>query len=44
MELAIKGVSKLYRGKVWGLKGFSLTLEHGILGMPCLLWCCWCFS
>jgi ABC-2 type transport system ATP-binding protein len=33
MELAIEGVSKLYRGKVWGLKGFSLTLETGILGL-----------
>ncbi|UCC62350.1 MAG: ABC transporter ATP-binding protein [Anaerolineae bacterium] len=33
MELTIKGVSKLYAGKVWGLKGFSLTLEPGILGL-----------
>ncbi len=33
MELAIEGVSKLYRGKVWGLKAFSLTLTPGILGL-----------
>jgi ABC-2 type transport system ATP-binding protein len=33
MELAIEGVSKLYKGKVWGLKEFSLTLEPGILGL-----------
>ena len=32
MELAIEGVSKLYAGKVWGLRDFSLTLEPGILG------------
>jgi ABC-2 type transport system ATP-binding protein len=33
MELAIEGVSKLYRGKVWGLKDFRLTLGPGILGL-----------
>jgi ABC-2 type transport system ATP-binding protein len=33
MKLAIDGVSKLYKGKVWGLKGFSLSLEPGILGL-----------
>jgi ABC-2 type transport system ATP-binding protein len=33
MELAIESVSKLYRGKVWGLKEFSLTLHAGILGL-----------
>jgi ABC-2 type transport system ATP-binding protein len=33
MELAIEGVSKLYRGKVWGLKDFCLTLTPGILGL-----------
>jgi ABC-type multidrug transport system ATPase subunit len=33
MELAIEGVSKLYRGKVWGLKEFTMTLEPGILGL-----------
>jgi ABC-type multidrug transport system ATPase subunit len=31
--LTITGVSKLYRGKVWGLKEFSLTQEPGILGL-----------
>jgi len=33
MELAMGGVSKLYTGKVWGLRDFSLTLEPGILGL-----------
>jgi ABC-2 type transport system ATP-binding protein len=33
MELAIESVSKLYRGDVWGLKEFSLTLHAGILGL-----------
>jgi ABC-type multidrug transport system ATPase subunit len=33
MELIIEGVSKLYRGKVWGLRGFSLTLGPGVLGL-----------
>jgi ABC-type multidrug transport system ATPase subunit len=33
MELVIEGVSKLYRGKVWGLRGFSLTLGPGVLGL-----------
>ncbi len=33
MKLAIDGVSKLYRGNVWGLRDFSLTLEAGILGL-----------
>jgi len=33
MNLVIDGVSKLYRGKVWGLKQFSLTLGPGILGL-----------
>ena len=33
MNLVIDGVSKLYRGKVWGLKEFSLTLSPGILGL-----------
>jgi ABC-type multidrug transport system ATPase subunit len=33
MELAIEGVSKRYRGNVWGLREFSLTLEPGILGL-----------
>ena len=33
MELVINNVSKLYKGKVWGLKDFSLTLGPGILGL-----------
>jgi ABC-2 type transport system ATP-binding protein len=33
MELIIQGVSKLYRGKVWGLKDFSLTLRPGVVGL-----------
>lgn len=33
MELVIEGVSKLYRGKVWGLRSFSLTLGPGVLGL-----------
>ena len=33
MELVINNVSKLYKGKVWGLKNFSLTLGPGILGL-----------
>jgi ABC-type multidrug transport system ATPase subunit len=33
VNLVIDGVSKLYRGKVWGLKEFSLTLSPGILGL-----------
>ena len=33
MQLVIDNVSKLYRGKVWGLKDFSLSLEPGILGL-----------
>jgi len=33
MQLVIDNVSKLYRGKVWGLKDFGLSLEPGILGL-----------
>ena len=33
MQLIIEGVGKLYRGKVWGLRGFSLKLERGVLGL-----------
>jgi ABC-type multidrug transport system ATPase subunit len=33
MELNIEGVSKLYRGKVWGLRDFSLKLGPGVLGL-----------
>ena len=33
MRLIIDGVSKLYRGRVWGLRDFSLTLEPGVLAL-----------
>lgn len=33
MRLSLKGVSKLYSGKVWGLKDFSLEVGSGILGL-----------
>jgi ABC-type multidrug transport system ATPase subunit len=33
MKLEIDRVSKLYRGHVWGLRSFSLSLEPGILGL-----------
>ena len=33
MQLIIEGVGKLYKGKVWGLRGFSLTLGRGVLGL-----------
>jgi ABC-2 type transport system ATP-binding protein len=33
MELVINNVCKLYKGNVWGLKDFSLTLRPGILGL-----------
>ena len=33
MELTIENVSKLYKGKVWGLREFSLTLGPGVLGL-----------
>ncbi len=33
MQLTIEGASKLYRGKVWGLRGFSLALGPGVLGL-----------
>jgi ABC-type multidrug transport system ATPase subunit len=33
VKLIIQGVSKLYEGKVWGLKDVSLSLEPGILGL-----------
>jgi hypothetical protein len=32
MRLVIESASKLYQGRVWGLKGFTLTLEPGVLG------------
>jgi ABC-type multidrug transport system ATPase subunit len=33
MELCIENVSKLYKGKVWGLRDFSLTVGPGVLGL-----------
>jgi ABC-2 type transport system ATP-binding protein len=33
MELSIEGVSKRYKGRVWGLKDFSLELKPGVLGL-----------
>ena len=33
MRLAIEGVSKLYKGRVWGLRAFSLELGPGVLGL-----------
>lgn len=33
MQLIIEGAGKLYRGKVWGLRGFSLALDRGVLGL-----------
>jgi ABC-type multidrug transport system ATPase subunit len=33
MNLSIDSVSKLYKGKIWGLKDFTLTLGPGILGL-----------
>jgi ABC-2 type transport system ATP-binding protein len=33
MELVIDRVSKLYRGRVWGLREFSLTLQPGVLAL-----------
>jgi ABC-type multidrug transport system ATPase subunit len=33
MNLVIKGVSKRYKGNVWGLRDFSLQLEPGVLAL-----------
>ena len=33
MKLSLEGVSKLYSGKVWGLKDFTLDVGPGILGL-----------
>lgn len=33
MELVIDGVSKRYRGKIWGLRDFSLEVGPGVLGL-----------
>ncbi len=33
MELIIDNISKLYKGKIWGLKGFRIKIGTGILGL-----------
>jgi ABC-type multidrug transport system ATPase subunit len=33
MNLSIQSVSKRYRRDFWGLRGFSLELEAGVLGL-----------
>src|SRR5450755_2271714 len=33
MKLSLEGISKLYSGKVWGLKNFTLEVGPGILGL-----------
>ena len=33
MELRIENVSKLYKGEVWGLRDFGLTVGPGVLGL-----------
>jgi len=33
MKLSVQGISKLYSGKVWGLKNFTLEVGSGILGL-----------
>lgn len=33
MELIIDNISKLYKGKIWGLKSFSIKIGTGILGL-----------
>lgn len=33
MRLAIDGVSKVYKGNIWGLRDFSLELEPGVLAL-----------
>jgi len=33
VELVIDGVSKLYRGKIWGLRDFGLEVGPGVLGL-----------
>lgn len=33
MEVVVNNVSKMYRGGVWGLRDFSLTLKTGVLGL-----------
>jgi len=33
MELAVRGISKQYKGNIWGLRDFSLTRESGVLAL-----------
>lgn len=33
MNLTIEGVGKRYKGDFWGLRGFSLNLQPGVLGL-----------
>lgn len=33
MEIVIQQVSKRYKGNVWGLRNFNLTLKPGVLGL-----------
>ena len=33
MKLSLKGISKLYQGKVWALQDFTLDVSPGILGL-----------
>ena len=33
MQLVIDDVSKLYKGRVWGLRNFSLRVGPGVLGL-----------
>jgi ABC-2 type transport system ATP-binding protein len=33
MKLVIESVSKCYKGNIWGLRDFSLTLEPGVLAL-----------
>lgn len=33
MQLEMKDLGRLYRGKVWGLRRFSLKLDQGVLGL-----------
>jgi ABC-type multidrug transport system ATPase subunit len=33
MELIVENLSKVYKGKIWGLRDFSLSLATGVLGL-----------
>lgn len=33
MPLSVENISKLYNGKIWGLKNFSLEIKPGIVGL-----------